>query len=227
MDQIKLMLVDDHEVIRQGMRTLFEGVEHFDVVAEASNGYEALEVIKHVDPDVILMDITMPDMDGIEATKLIKIARPESKILALTVHEERQFFQKMMFAGAAGYVTKRSLADDVINAIEVVMKNGVYLSPFFAGILLEDYLNCSQGHLIGKQLDFEAEKKKLELLSKREKQIVFLVAEGFRSREIAEQLDIATHTVSRHRARVMDKLELRTTADLVRFAIKAGLIVVD
>jgi DNA-binding NarL/FixJ family response regulator len=225
MDPIKLMLVDDHDVIRQGMKSLFDGFEHLTVIAEASNGKEAVEFSKDGNPDVILMDITMPEMDGIEATRLIKISHPESKVLALTVHEDRQFFQQMMLAGASGYVTKRSLADEVVLAIETVTKGGVYLSPAFAKMLLNEFLNCSKHHggagITG--MDEETQQK-LDSLSNREKQVAAYVAEGLRSHEIGEQLGISTPTVSRHRARLMEKLDLDTTADLVRFSIKSSLI---
>ncbi|MEN8240625.1 MAG: response regulator transcription factor [Chloroflexota bacterium] len=225
MEAIQLMLVDDHDVIRQGMKSLFDGFENLHVIAEAQNGKDAVDRIKDIHPDVILMDITMPEMDGIEATRLINISQPDCKIIALTVHEDSQFFQQMMIAGASGYVTKRSLADEVILAIETVMKGGVYLSPHFAKMLLTEFLNCKQHH--GKTsppvID-EITQQKFELLSKREKQVAAFVAEGLRSQAIGEQLGISTPTVSRHRARIMDKLNLETTADLVRFAIKSGLI---
>jgi DNA-binding NarL/FixJ family response regulator len=222
--KIKLMLVDDHEVVRQGLISLFESYPEFEIVAQASNGKEALDKAYASSPDVILMDGTMPIMDGFEATKIITQECPDCRVLALTVHEDKEFMIEMMVAGACGFVTKRALADDVVDAIRVVANGGLFLSPYFANELVQEFRNLYHGVEIGNR-DNPKENDQLSLgnLSEREKQVVKLVADGYNSSEVGEDLGITTKTVSRHRARILDKLGLETTVGLVKFAIRTGL----
>jgi len=221
-DKIKLLLVDDHDVVRQGIKSLLEGYSNFEVLAEARDGKEAFEKAVELQPDVILMDITMPEMDGFEATKLINGRCPDCKVLALTVHEDKEFILEMIVAGASGYVTKRSLADDVVHAINAVAAGEIFLPQEFIRILVEDFRRLWSKTPV--EINIEEENSDLQLLSMREKEVIQLVAQGYRSAEIGETLGITTRTISRHRERIMEKLNLNSSADLVRFAIRTGLV---
>ena len=224
-EKIRLMLADDHDVVRQGLITLFEGYPDITIVAEARNGQEAIENALESQPDVILMDITMPVMDGFEATRQLAEKCPNCRVLALTVHEDRQFMLEMIDSGACGFVTKRSLADDVVVAIRIIAKGGMFLSPHFTKILAEDFRKMTHGQLgeISNIKSLEADKHALSLLSEREKEVIALVADGQRSTEVGKILGITARTVSRHRARIAEKLGMDTTVHLVKFAIRNGL----
>lgn len=225
LENINVMLVDDHEVVRQGLKSLLEGFEGIQVVAEAGSGKEAIAKALAVRPDVVLMDVNMPEMDGIETTSILTTQCPECEVLALTVHEDRQFLVEMLAAGASGYVTKRSLADDVVRAIQAVSQKDAFLTPKFTRMLIDDFRELRKGNYsIFDSDDQNDRSEQLNVLSQREQQVVKLVAEGYRSAAVGEVLGITTRTVSRHRARIMEKLELGTTADLVRYAIKVGLV---
>jgi two-component system, NarL family, response regulator NreC len=226
MDEIRLMLVDDHDVVRTGLRSFLETQSGFKVVAEASSGELAIHIAEQIQPDVIVMDITMPLMDGLEATRQLKVLCPNCKVLALTVHEDKQYFFEMLAAGAAGYVTKQAAAEDLVAAIRAVASGQVYLQPTLARWLLDDYrrlLNQLPADGRG-ALDEEAGDKALEVLSDRERQVLELVADGFTNPQIGGQLGISFKTVARHRERIMNKLNLHSSAELVKFAIRTGLI---
>lgn len=223
MDTIRLMLVDDHEVVRTGLRTFLEAQEGLAVVAEAGSGEEALRLSLDLQPDVIVMDITMPGMDGMEATRLIRQKCPRCRVLALTVHADKQYFFEMLLAGASGYVTKQSAAEELVAAIHSVAQGNVYLQPALARWLLEDYRRL----FAGAQAESSREQKQqvaLDVLSRRERQVVELVADGLTSPQIGDQLGISPKTVARHRERIMSKLNLHSSAELVKFAIRTGLI---
>ncbi len=225
MSPIRLMLVDDHEVVRTGLRTFLEGQSGLQVVAEAGSGEEALQVAREVQPDVIVMDIVMEEMDGLEATRRLGVVCPQSKVLALTVHADKQYFFEMLAAGAAGYVTKQAAAEDLVEAIHTVAQGHVYLQPALASWLLEDYRRLhSQSATSGQRPPSEAIGKSLEVLSNRELQVLELVAEGLSNAQIGEMLGISPKTVARHRERIMNKLDIHSCTELVKFAIRAGLI---
>jgi two-component system response regulator NreC len=226
MKNIRLMLVDDHEVVRTGLRTFLETQEGIQVVAEASSGKEALRLANQEQPDVVVMDISMPDIDGLQTTQRMLVSNPECKILALTVHADKQYFFEMLAAGAVGYVTKRAAADDLVSAIRSVADGNVYLQPALASWLLDDYRRLLSSAGPGVQTDAEAliPHKDLEVLSKRELQVLELVADGLTNTEIGENLGISPKTVARHRERIMGKLDLHSCAELVKFAIRTGLI---
>jgi two-component system response regulator NreC len=229
MEKISLMLVDDHDVVRSGLKTLLEGYPDLLVVAEANDGTEAVSQALEVHPDVILMDITMPGMDGLEATRRLKSVSQESRILALTVHEDKQYFFEMLGAGASGYITKRAAAEELVSAIRAVATGHVYLQPALARWLLEDYMRLVTGTPQAMQdpsappLDGDG----LEVLSERERQVLELVAEGLTSNQIGEQLGISPKTVARHRERIMNKLNMHSCPELVKFAIRTGLIALN
>ena len=214
--RINLLLVDDHEVVRSGLRMLLENQSDLVIVAEASSGQQALEMTKQYLPDVILMDITLPDMSGIQVTRMILEAGLPSKIIALTIHEDEQFFFEMLQAGAAGYVPKRAAPEDLITAIHMVNNGDVYIYPYLARLLVNDFLS---------HVDEEpASKEALDDLTPREREILVALARGDTNDEIAETLSISKHTVARHRENLMGKLGLHSRSELVKYAIRKGLI---
>lgn len=226
MQSIRLMLVDDHEVVRTGLKSFLESQEGLLVIAEASSGKEALELALEHKPDVVIMDISMPDMDGLETTRRMKVSSPDCKVLALTVHTDKQYFFEMLSAGATGYVTKRSAAEDLVDAIHAVAVGNVYLQPALAAWLLDDYQRLLKQLPPGTRPDSDvlAAAKDLEVLSTRELQVLECVAEGMTNKIIGETLGISPKTVARHRERIMNKLDLHSCAELVKFAIRTGLI---
>jgi two-component system response regulator NreC len=226
MDQIRLLLVDDHEVVRTGLRSFLESQEGIRVVAEAGSGAEAIVQASRECPDVVVMDITMPGMDGLEATRRLKQACPQANVLALTVHEDKQYLFEMMAAGASGYLTKQSAAEDLVAAIHAVAGGNVYLQPLLARWLLEDYrrLLNQAATPANPTTAVPPAAKDLAVLSKRERQVLELVAEGSTNVQIGEKLGISPKTVARHRERIMNKLNLHSCPELVKFAIRTGLI---
>ena len=227
MDPIKLMLVDDHDVVRTGLRSFLETQAGFEVIAEAKNGLQALEKAKETHPDIVIMDITMPDMDGMEATLQLKKLYPECQILALTVHADKQYFMKMLEAGASGYITKQAAADELVAAIQAVAAGHVYLQPALARWLLEDYQQLVKRVMPPSQ-DETIEKDKdaidLDILSQRERQVLELVGEGLNNHDIGKRLGLSPKTIARHRERIMKKLNMHSRTELVKFAIRTGLI---
>ncbi|MGV1100741.1 response regulator [Thiovibrio sp. JS02] len=219
--KIKIVLVDDHEMVRTGLKSLLETEPDFQVVGEAGNGIEALAKVAQLKPDVVVMDISMPLMDGFEATKKLAAANPESAVLALTVHEDKQYFFQMLQAGAKGYITKEAAADELVAAIRSVAAGNVHLLPALARWLLEDYTvlaSQSQGSPGGE------DKTGLDVLTLREREVLELVAEGNTTPRIGEILNLSPKTISRHRERIMNKLNMHSTAELVKFAIRTGLV---
>jgi two-component system response regulator NreC len=227
MDTIKLMLVDDHDVIRTGLRSFLETQPGFKVVAEAKNGLQALEKAEEAQPDIVLMDITMPDMDGIEATLKFKELYPDCQILVLTVHADKQYFMKMLEVGASGYVTKQAAADELIAAIQAVADGHVYLQPALARWLLEDYQRLAKTAGSASFSETNEQNKNavdLDILSERERQVLELVGEGFNNHDIGKKLELSPKTIARHRERIMKKLNMHSRTELVKFAIRTGLI---
>jgi len=214
--QICLLLVDDHEVVRTGLRMLLESQSDLKIVAEASSGQQALELAKQLTPDIIIMDITLPDISGIEATRQIIQAGLPSKIIALTIHEDEQFFFEMLQAGASGYVPKRAAPSDLLSAIHSVHNGEVYIYPNLTKLLVNDFLS----HLS----EEPASKETMDDLTSREHEILVALANGETNDEIADHLSISKHTVARHRENLMRKLELHSRSELVKYAIRKGLI---
>jgi two-component system, NarL family, response regulator NreC len=228
MPKIKLMLVDDHDVVRTGLRTFLQTQEGLEVIAEASSGEAALDLVEQLQPDLVVMDITMSGMDGLEATRRIKAVCSTCKILALTVHTDKEYFFEMLAAGADGYVTKQVAAAELVGAIRVVAVGNVYLQPALATWLLEDYRRLSLSDSSKPaQVDHQSDGKNLEHLSSREIQVLQAVADGMTNIEIGEKLGISHKTVARHRERIMSKLDLHSCAELVKFAVRTGLIKVN
>lgn len=228
MPDVRVMLVDDHEVVRTGIKSFIEKQKGLCVVSEASTGEEAILVAKETKPDVIVMDLTMPGMGGLEATRKIVAVCPQCRVLILSVHMDQQYFFEVLAAGAAGYVTKQSAADDLIGAIHAVASGHVYLQPVLAQWLLEDYrrlLDLYESQ--AKQANtLQQNSAHLDVLSDRERQVLSRVAESQSNQEIGEALGISPKTVARHRERIMNKLNIHSTTELVKFAVKTGLIVI-
>ena len=217
MTAVRLLLVDDHEIVRAGLRMLFSAEPDVQIVGEAGSGREAIEQVGRLAPDVVLMDVAMPDMNGIDATRRIKEAFPQVAVLALTMHEDEEYFFEMLSAGASGYVPKRAAPDDLLSAIRVVNQGEVFIYPSMARLLVKDFLRRAE----------ETAPADAELLTPREHEVLASIADGLTNREIAEQLVISVKTVDRHRENIMRKLNLHNRVELVRYAIEKGLIPVS
>jgi two-component system response regulator NreC len=215
MSEIRLLLVDDHEVVRTGLRMLLESQSDIKILAEASTGAEAIQMAREFNPDVVVMDITLPDITGIEATRQLKERQPEIAVVALTIHEDEQYFFEMLQAGASGYVPKRAAPEDLITAIRAAFAGEIYIYPSLAKALVSDYLGRSR---------IDPQEAPLEALTPREEEVLELLAEGLSNDEIADRLVISRHTVARHRENLMGKLNLHSRSELVKYAIRKGLI---
>jgi len=212
---IRLLLVDDHAVVRSGLKMLLASETDVEIVGEAGNGSDAVSAAGSARPDVVLMDIGLPDMTGIEATRLIKAKFPRVAIVALTIHEDEEYFFKMLEAGASGYVPKRAAPEELLTAIRAASNGEVYLYPSLAKLLVKDYL--SQERAV-------ENKPALDGLTDREQEVLSLLAEGAANNHIADKLVISPKTVERHRENIMRKLNLHSRAELVRYAIRKGII---
>ena len=215
MAKISLILADDHAVVRSGIRMLLEAQPDIEIVAEAESGRQAVEQVRQLRPDVVLMDIQMPELNGIEATKQIKKMVPGTAVLALTMYEDDQYFFEMLHAGASGYVPKRAAPDDLVTAIRTVARGEIFLYPSLATRLVQDYL---------KRVDSGEQPLVYDDLTPREREVLVLIAEGLTNAEIANRLIISVKTVDRHRENIMRKLNMHNRIDLVKYAIRTGLI---
>ncbi len=211
----RLLLVDDHAVVRSGLRMLLSSETDVEIVGEASTAAQAIEAASTVKPDVILMDIGLPDLSGIDATREIKRKFPDISIVALTIHEDEEYFFRMLEAGASGYVPKRAAPEELLVAIRAAAAGEVYLYPSLAKLLVKDFL--SQEHPA-------EEKASLDGLTDREREVLTYLAEGANNETIADSLVISPKTVERHRENIMRKLNLHSRAELVRYAIRKGII---
>src|SRR5574340_1056014 len=212
---IRLLLVDDHAVVRSGLKMLLEGQQDVEIVGEAATAAEAMAATGQVNPDVILMDIGLPDKSGIEATREIKANYPGVFIVALTIHEDEEYFFNMLNAGASGYVPKRAAPEELLTAIRAAAGGEVYLYPSMAKLLVRDYLSGDRP---------PEDKAGLDGLTDREGEVLTYLAEGATNEEIASSLVISPKTVERHRENIMKKLNLHSRSELVRYAIRKGII---
>lgn len=204
---IRVLVVDDHAILRDGIRSLLESQEDVIVVGEADNGKDAIEFVRQVQPDVVLMDISMPGMNGLETTHIIKEQFPKVKVIILTQHDSREYIAPALQAGAAGYVLKRSGRRELLNALRQVQEQGVYLTSNVTRKVLQDY--SGEGY---------QPKPEEHHLTDRERQVLQLIVDGRSNKEIASELGISPKTVSVHRTNVMTKLNVQTTVELVRYA---------
>jgi DNA-binding NarL/FixJ family response regulator len=217
MQKIKVLIVDDHTLVRDGIRALLALVADVKVVGEAANGKEALEKVKKLAPDVVLMDLAMPIMSGLESTRRIRKRFPGTKVLALTQYEDREYIVPTIEAGARGFVSKTAAFSELASAIQAVYQGGSFLSPIAAAAVVEE---CQQ------KVSAEGETDSYQNLTDREREMLKLVAEGYTAREIADMLVISLRTVETHKTNLMKKLNIRNKADLIRFAIRKGIITV-
>ena len=217
MQKIKVLIVDDHTLVRDGIRALLALVADVKVVGEAANGKEALEKVKKLAPDVVLMDLAMPIMSGLESTRRIRKRFPGTKVLALTQYEDREYIVPTIEAGARGFVSKTAAFSELASAIQAVYQGESFLSPIAAAAVVEE---CQQ------KVSAEGETDSYQNLTDREREMLKLVAEGYTAREIAAMLVISLRTVETHKTNLMKKLSIRNKADLIRFAIRKGIITV-
>ena len=214
MANIRVLVVDDHAILRDGIRALLALYEDIEVVGEAAEGREAIDKVQQLLPDVVLMDIAMPLMDGLEATRRIHKENPRAKVLILTQYDNKEYMLSSVKAGAAGCVPKRAVASELVSAIRVVHQGDSYLYPSAARVLIGEYLQ----HM---------EQDPYDYLTNREREVLKLVAEGHTSREIADRLCVSVKTVLGHRTKIMEKLDIHNRTELVKYAIRKGLITVD
>jgi len=214
MDRIRILLVDDHTILRQGIRSLLEKQADFEVVAEADNGRQAVELVRRHRPDVVLMDIAMPELNGIQATEQIRRERRCTQILILTQHDSEEYIRKALAAGASGFLLKDTDSQELIIAIRAIHKGESILSPAVTRLVIEDYLRWG---------DIRPDKTS-NGLTPRENEVLQLIAEGYINKQIAEILCISIKTVQAHRSNLMNKLDLHDKTDLIKYAIQKKII---
>lgn len=218
MSKIRVFLADDHTIVRQGLKCLLQKEDGIEVVGEAENGHQLLKQASKMNPDVILVDISMPVLGGLEATQQLKKTLPHSKILILTMHTNEEYVYETFKLGASGYLVKNATAQDIISAIKAVYRGETYISPAVSGRVVRGFVRGSRS---SPKPSFP------DKLTFRERQILKLIAEGWASNKIAEHLHISTRTVETHRTNIMQKLRLHKVADLVKYAIRRGLVQVE
>jgi len=214
---LRILLADDHGIIRQGLRSLLEKQPDMQVVAEAEDGRTALSLVRELVPDIVVMDVTMPNLNGIEATGQIVHEFPEVKVIALSIHSNRRFVADMLKAGASGYVLKECLFDELAQAIRTAAAGGTYLSPRITGVVVDDYVS---------RLSTGADSV-LTVLTAREREVLQLLAEGKSTKQIALGLHVSGKTIEANRRRVMEKLNAHSIAELTKYAVREGITPLD
>ncbi len=214
---IKICIVDDHQMMREGLRSMLERETDLKIVCEAENGRDAMRLIPDIRPDVVIMDINMPDMNGIEATRQIIQENPRIKVIALSMHKDKYFVTDMLKAGASGYLLKDCSRQELNDAIRAVAESKCYLSPEITGVVIDDYIH----HVSAEEVSTASK------LTPKEREVLQLIAEGNTSKETASRLGIAVKTVESHRINIMNKLDIHTIADLTKFAIRHGITCLD
>jgi two-component system response regulator NreC len=214
MNKIRILLADDHTILREGIRSLLEDEPDMQVVGEAEDGIKAVKLAKELQPDIVLMDIAMPLLNGLEATQQIRLCSPSVRVLILTMHENEEYIRRVLAAGASGYILKDAAARELLGAIRAVRRGESILSPAVTRLVIEDYLRW--GDLAPKQPS--------DNLTARERQVLQLIAEGYTNRQIAEILCLSIKTVQAHRAHIMSKLDLHDRSELVKYAIRKKII---
>ena len=214
MNKIKILVVDDHAIMRDGIRALIDLHDDIEVVGEASEGKEAIEKVRELEPDVVVMDIAMPEMDGLEAARRIRKRNPQVKVLVLTQHDHKEYVLSAIKVGVAGYLPKKAVSSELVSAIRAVHRGESFLYPSAATALIQDYLR-------------KGEVEPYDYLTEREREILKLIAEGHTSREIANVLFISLKTVQGHRTKIMEKLNIHNRTELIRYAMRKGLVSID
>jgi RNA polymerase sigma factor (sigma-70 family) len=210
---IKIILADDHAVLRHGLSKSFQTEKDMEVIAQAKDGRQTVELVKELIPDVVIMDIGMPELNGIEATRQITQERPKVKVIALSMHSSKNFIIEMFKAGASGYLLKDCEFDELVNAIRVVIDNKTYISPAISDVVVENYMRQFP----------ETKDSAFSILSKREREVLQLLTEGKTTKQIAKRLHISAKTVEVHRLNIMNKLKIDSIAQLTKYAIQEGL----
>ncbi len=211
--KIKVLLVDDHRIVREGIKSLIDSQSDMEVIAEASSGREAIRIVRKMSPDLVVMDVAMPDMNGIEATRHITSEFPGVKVIALSMHSNKRFVVEILRVGASGYLLKDCAFEELANAIRAVMAGELYLSSKVASLLIKEYIR-------GFPKD---ETSAFGELTPREREVLQLIAEGKSTKQIASILHVSVKTVETHRRQIMNKLELYTVAELTKYAIREGI----
>jgi DNA-binding NarL/FixJ family response regulator len=214
---IKVLLVDDHAIIREGLRSLLEKQPEMEVIADTDDGRKAVELVRERLPDVVVMDITMRGLNGIEATRQIAQDFPAVKVIALSIHSKRRYVTDMLSAGASGYILKECLFDELVQAIHAVVAGGRYLSPRITDVVVDDYV---------KRLS-AVNNSPLEILTSRQREVLQLVAEGKSTKQIALDLHVSTKTIEANRRQIMDKLDIHSIAELTKYAVREGLTTLE
>jgi len=214
-EKVRIVLAEDHTILREGLRALLTADPNFEIIGEAADGRAAVRFVEKQIPDLILMDLSMPRMTGMDAIREIKKRYPQTKIIALTVHKTEEYLRTTLQAGADGYVLKDATHDELMMAIQSVLKGKTYLSPGVSGRVIEGYLEGKESQMPPSTLG---------LLSQREREVLKLIAEGYKNKEIATDLCISLKTVEKHRANLMKKLDLHNAAALTAYAIEQGLV---
>jgi DNA-binding NarL/FixJ family response regulator len=214
-EKVRIVLAEDHTILREGLRALLTADPNFEIIGEAADGRAAVRFVEKQIPDLILMDLSMPRMTGMDAIREIKKRYPQTKIIALTVHKTEEYLRTTLHAGADGYVLKDATRDELMMAIQSVLKGKTYLSPGVSGRVIEGYLEGKESQMPPSTLG---------LLSQREREVLKLIAEGYKNKEIATDLCISLKTVEKHRANLMKKLDLHNAAALTAYAIEQGLV---
>ncbi len=215
---IRVIVADDHHLVRQGIRMLLEKAEDIDVVAEAEDGLEAVELAERLAPDIVVMDISMPRLNGAEATEMIRARLTATQVVVLSMHADETVVRQALRRGARGYVLKRAVGEELLLAVRAASRGETYLSPPIASSILDEFLTLSSN---------SEESSMFERLTPRERQVLQLLAEGSTNSMIAQDLVVGVKTVEKHRASLMSKLDIHDLAGLIRFAIKQGLVSVD
>ena len=218
MNKIKVLIVDDHALVRDGIRALLSLVADVEVVGEAANGKEGLEKVKELSPDVVLMDLAMPVMSGLEATRRIHKEFPRTRVLVITQYDDSEYIYRFLKAGAAGYVLKKAVGSDLVSAVRALAQGKSFVDPAIADKVIKGYLEHPEA---------TGDETLYDRLSDREKTVFKLIAEGYTSRQIADTLYLSIKTVMTHRANIMEKLGLHNRAELIKYAIRRGLIQAD
>ncbi|MBT3807252.1 MAG: response regulator transcription factor [Desulfobacula sp.] len=214
---IKILIADDHSIAREGLKALLEKEKNMVVVAEAKNGREAVRLAIEAKPDIIIMDINMPELNGIEATRQIIAETPQAKVIALSMYSDRRYISRMLKVGVAAYLLKNNASEELVTAIRAVLKNQGYLSHKVANVVIKDYSNR-----LG-----QCDESPLSRLTSREIEVLQLIAEGFSSGDIADRLCVSVKTISSNRRQLMDKLKTDSIAELTKISIREGLISLD
>ena len=214
---IKVLLVDDHAIIREGLRSLLEKQPGMEVVADTDDGRKARDLVRQLLPDIVIMDITMPGLNGIEATRQITAEFPDVKVIALSIHFKRRYVADMLSAGATGYILKECLFDELVAAIKAVAAGGRYLSPRITDVVVSDYV---------KRLS-ASDDSPFEALKARQREVLQLIAEGKSTKQIALELHVSTKTIEADRRQIMDKLDIHSIAELTKYAVREGLTTIE